>query len=487
MQARNVAGALAFMSAYKAAKNKNADPLRVGPASAIRNMLLWFAAFLIPIGNLPQALMTNVRWPEFLWPVGGWVYDNATGFVFFLICVVWFLGLATCIRPLRQILPIKFWQQKLLPIRGDVIRASERRMLRKLREIVVPALVAEGKPFRASISSGNVDADHLTFDFHAAGASIGKAESALDQIRLASGFEFGKVTERYANGVAVLTFELAAEEPQDALGEARTFPVGTPADAKAALLGWRADGSDWVQRIYGRQVLIVGTSGAGKGSVIWSAVQSLAPLVAQGTHRFYGVDLKGGIELNVGRQVFTELATNYEQTVELLEMFAAKLEERLEHMLAVQSRDHVPTREQPGMTLILDEAASLNYLAPDAKSAKHVDALLKRILSTGRAAGINVIAALQDPNKEALTSRNLFMDVIGLRFTRKGDAITALGQEAVDDGAEAHRINTAQPGTAYVIDQEAGAAPVKVRAFWMSDAAIKALPPAPKEVTNAAH
>lgn len=57
--------------------------------------------------------------------------------------------------------------------------------------------------------------------------------------------------------------------------------TGVP-DFTALTLGVREDGAPYELRLFGTQVLIVGATGSGKGSVIWSLVRSLAGGVGTG-------------------------------------------------------------------------------------------------------------------------------------------------------------------------------------------------------------
>ena len=61
------------------------------------------------------------------------------------------------------------------------------------------------------------------------------------------------------------------------------------------------DGTVWRLQLVGSHVLVVGATGAGKGSVIWSLLLQLAPLVRAGLVEVWAVDPKGGMELAAGR------------------------------------------------------------------------------------------------------------------------------------------------------------------------------------------
>lgn len=275
---------------------------------------------------------------------------------------------------------------------------------------------------------------------------------------------------------------------RDALADQGTIPFRMVplADAAAPVrIGVTSEGP-FSLPIFGRQTLLVGASGAGKGSVIWSALGQLAPSIHTGTVRVHGVDLKGGVELTAGRPLFHDVAYNYDEAAAMIERLALRLDDRLAYMRENGLRKHVPTSTEPLELLLIDEAASLSYLAPDTKSRNAVDANLKRVHSTGRAAGIAVLAAMQDPRKESLASRDLFTATVALRFRTKDDAVLALGSAAYEAGAHCDRIPTTKAGMGFVIDGETGGI-VQFRASWVSDEDITEIArrfPAPVAVND---
>lgn len=237
-------------------------------------------------------------------------------------------------------------------------------------------------------------------------------------------------------------------------------------------IGLHESGGLYGLQVYGKMTLLVGGTGSGKGSVIWSLLLGLAPAIRAGVVRVHGIDLKGGVEFTTGVDLFHQVAYTYAEAKDLLAGLEDALEQRLAHMVESGSRKHVPSADHPLELLVVDEAASLTYLAPDTATSKKVDAHLKRILSTGRAAGFSVLAAMQDPRKESLSTRDLFSNQIALRLRTEDDARLALGAWAVDAGAQAHMIPETQQGTGYGIDSETSEI-VRFRAFWCSDDAVR--------------
>lgn len=151
------------------------------------------------------------------------------------------------------------------------------------------------------------------------------------------------------------------------------------------------------------------------------------------------------------------------------------MRDRLAHMREVGSRKHVPTAAEPLQVLVIDEAAALSMVL-DKKGYDRSQRRLKEILSQGRAAGVAVIAALQDPRKEALTARDLFTRQIALRLRSADETRMAIGQSAHEAGARCEDISPSAPGTGFslVIEGEA-VGPQRVRAFWVDDEQVRTL------------
>lgn len=285
--------------------------------------------------------------------------------------------------------------------------------------------------------------------------------------------------ERISAQTVRLVFPRVA--PVDRLAVAIPFPepghpfprTNAATDPVAPLVIGRQDsGADFCLNLADRQTLVLGSSGSGKGSVVWSVMLALAPHIDRGTVRVIGVDLKGGVELITGEPLFDSIATTFEQAAAALGELRAEVDRRLEYMVSVGSRKHEPTTEQPAILLLLDEYSSLVYTAPDNKAKTAIESDLKRVLSTGRAARINVLALAQDPRADSILARSLFTSVVGLRFRTKDDATLALGASTYDAGAHCDKIPQSQPGTGYMVDGETGAV-VRFRAFWCDDQAIK--------------
>jgi S-DNA-T family DNA segregation ATPase FtsK/SpoIIIE len=239
-------------------------------------------------------------------------------------------------------------------------------------------------------------------------------------------------------------------------------------------VGRSEDGTLYRLRQHGRHVLIAGASGAGKASVLWSQVAALAPLVRVGSVVLHGIDPKR-MELVFAPELFARLTTGTPaDAADHLEELVEAMGERQDRMTG-KLREHTATPDDPALVVIIDELASLTAYCTDRDAKKRVEAALSLLLSQGRAVGVYVVAALQDPRKDVVTFRDLFTTRIALRTTEAAHVDMILGDGALDRGAHCHRIPDTLPGVGYVL-VEGAAEPVRVRfSSYLTDADIRAL------------
>ncbi|MGO9351294.1 MAG: FtsK/SpoIIIE domain-containing protein [Mycobacterium sp.] len=245
----------------------------------------------------------------------------------------------------------------------------------------------------------------------------------------------------------------------------------TAVDPSSLRLGVTEAGIWWRLPVLGQHILVAGATGSGKGSVLWSIIAALASGVRAGSVRLLVVDPKGGMEFGRGQKLFTGFAYDSgEHTLGLLQAVTTVMQQRAQRLRG-QTRLHTPTAAEPLIVLIVDEIASLTAYIGDRKTRAEVEQLLGLLLSQGRAVGVSVVAAVQDPSKDVLPIRQLFSIRIGLRMTESTQTTMVLGAAAREAGAVCDRIPTSIPGVAYVCEDGA-TEPVRVRAFHVTDADI---------------
>jgi DNA segregation ATPase FtsK/SpoIIIE, S-DNA-T family len=260
----------------------------------------------------------------------------------------------------------------------------------------------------------------------------------------------------------------------DALARPLRLPrpaAGATVDLGAAVVGATDAGRWWRLPLLGHHILIAGATGAGKGSVVWSLIAALAPAVRAGSVRLWVIDPKGGMEFGRGTALFTGFAhDNGENTLGLLRAVVTVMQQRAARLRG-RTRLHAPTVAEPLIVLIVDELASLTAYIGDRKIRTEVEQLLGLLLSQGRAVGVSVVAAVQDPSKDVLPIRQLFTVRVGLRMTESSQTTMVLGAAARDAGAVCEHIPTSTPGVGYVLEDGA-TEPIRVRAFHVTDADI---------------
>ena len=299
--------------------------------------------------------------------------------------------------------------------------------------------------------------------------------------------DYAKVSERLVHTFGALAMRVRPGRRPDLVELVLRFvdpltqtvaplPVPATPDFTALPLGMDEDGQLYALCLFGTQVLIVGATGSGKGSVIWSIIRALASGVRSGLVQLWGFDPKGGMELGIGRRMFTRLATrDFRQMADMLEEAAAVAQERAER-LAGETRQHEPTVAEPLIVLVIDELATLTAYVTDRQLKDRIKAALGAILTKGRAVGVHVVAAIQDPRKDALPFRNLFPTRIGLRLSEEGEVDMSIGEGMRDRGALCDRIpkGPAHAGTGYVV-MDGDPTPLRVRFSYLIDADIRAL------------
>lgn len=244
--------------------------------------------------------------------------------------------------------------------------------------------------------------------------------------------------------------------------------TSTGTDLARLPVGLADDGDPWRMRLSGTHTLIAGATGSGKGSVLWSLMASLAPALRDGWAQVWAIDPKGGMELGLGRGCFARFeGGDAEAMCDLLEDAVTVKSERAARLAATGQRVHSPTAEDPHLVIVVDELATLTAFAERAVT-RRIDHALGLLLTQGRAVGISVVAAVQDPGKDVVTWRDLFPTRIALRVDNRIQVDMVLGEGARDSGARADEINELKPGVGYV-RVEGTRAIRRVRAAYLAD------------------
>jgi S-DNA-T family DNA segregation ATPase FtsK/SpoIIIE len=246
---------------------------------------------------------------------------------------------------------------------------------------------------------------------------------------------------------------------------------GSAVDLRRVWAGRTEYGQDWHLPLAGGHTLTAGATGAGKGSVMWCPLVSIAPAIRDRWVRVSGIDPKG-MELAYGRGIFHRYAVTGADALALLEDLIEGMAAR-KAAFAGRVRVVPISPEHPLELLEFDEIAALTKYT-DRKTRDAISERVALLTTQGRALGFTVRGYVQEPTKETVPVRELFPRRICLRVSAKSHVSMVLGDQASERGAWAHRIPETDAGVGYVWG-EGLREPLRIRAGWVPDHTIKHL------------
>ena len=205
----------------------------------------------------------------------------------------------------------------------------------------------------------------------------------------------------------------------------REVAGSVPSVAEPVELGVFDDGSAVLVRLLYRNVLVGGVVGSGKSGVLNVL---LAALVACQDVAVWGIDLKGGMELQPWASCLGRLATTPADAAELLADAVAELDGRAADLTGQGERLWKPAPGRPALVIVVDEYAEL----PE-EAHRLTDSIARR----GRAVAVTLLVATQRPTQAAMGHGAVRsqMDVrICLRVRERRDTDLVLGQGMYADG-----------------------------------------------------
>jgi len=253
---------------------------------------------------------------------------------------------------------------------------------------------------------------------------------------------------------------------------ALTSVRGEEIDLRRVWSGRTEYGTDWTQPLAGGHTIVAGATGAGKNTITWAPIVSIAPAIRDGLVRLSGIDPKG-MELAYGRRVFSRYAVDSKDTLALLDDLIDGMEARKVEF-AGRVRTVPISRQHPLELLEFDEIGALIRYVGDRKTREAITERVALLTTQGRALGYTVRGYVQEPTKDTVPVRELFPRRICLRVASKSHVGMVLGEHAYDRGAWANRIGEHEPGVGYLFG-EGVREPLRVRAGWVPDETIKAL------------
>ncbi|MGH3904155.1 MAG: FtsK/SpoIIIE domain-containing protein [Pseudonocardiaceae bacterium] len=246
-------------------------------------------------------------------------------------------------------------------------------------------------------------------------------------------------------------------------------------DLNALVVGEDEYGDDFSLRLVGRCLLVAGTMGAGKGSLIWAPLRAMGPMLRDGLVRVRVIDLKGGMETERGRPLFTDWTADVAGALRILRAFRDDMKARQGDLKAAGLRKFHHSAAQSFEWLVIDELAMLSAYA-DRATVREAMGLLGEIQTQGRAVGFAVAAYVQEPTKDIVDTRELFTDRICLAVTSASHVDMVLGDGARDRGALADQIplDDEHAGIGYVIAHRSRRI-TRIRAGYVTDDEIDEL------------
>ncbi|HEX5116452.1 MAG TPA: FtsK/SpoIIIE domain-containing protein [Pseudonocardiaceae bacterium] len=244
-----------------------------------------------------------------------------------------------------------------------------------------------------------------------------------------------------------------------------------PVDLRRVWSGRTEYGQDWHVSLAGSHTLVAGSTGAGKNSVMWCPLVSIAPAIRDGLVRVSGIDPKG-MELAYGRRVFTRYAVTGADALTLLDELVSAMDTRKAEF-AGRVRTVPISTEHPLEILEFDEIGALTKYT-DRKTREAITERVALLTTQGRALGFTVRGYVQEPTKDTVPVRELFPRRICLRVAAKSHVAMVLGDQAYERGAWANRIGESEAGVGYVFG-EGVREPLRIRAGWVPDETVKEL------------
>jgi S-DNA-T family DNA segregation ATPase FtsK/SpoIIIE len=246
---------------------------------------------------------------------------------------------------------------------------------------------------------------------------------------------------------------------------------GGAIDLRRVWAGRTEYGQDWHIPLAGGHTLVAGATGAGKNSVMWCPLVSIASAIRDGLVRVSGIDPKG-MELAYGRGIFHRYAVTGTDALAVLDELVAAMDARKSEF-AGRVRSVPTSPEHPLELLEFDEIGALTKYT-DRKTREAITERVALLTTQGRALGFTVRGYVQEPTKDTVPVRELFPRRICLRVSAKSHVGMVLGENAYDRGAWANRIGESEAGTGYVVG-DGIREPLRIRAGWVPDEAIKQL------------
>jgi DNA segregation ATPase FtsK/SpoIIIE, S-DNA-T family len=183
--------------------------------------------------------------------------------------------------------------------------------------------------------------------------------------------------------------------------------AGRSVDLRRVWAGRTEYGQDWYLPLAGSAChsLTAGGTGAGKNSVTWCPLVSIAPAIRDGLVRVSGIDPKG-MELAYGRKIFHRYAVTGTDALAVLDDLVDAMAAR-KTAFAGQVRTVPISVEHPLELVEFDEIGALTRYT-DRRTREAITERIALLTTQGRALGFTVRGYVQEPTKDTVPVRELF-------------------------------------------------------------------------------
>lgn len=262
-------------------------------------------------------------------------------------------------------------------------------------------------------------------------------------------------------------------EPFTEVIDAPDMPAESDAvDLQSIYLGDDEFGGEWRESLTGNHWFVAGATGAGKNSIGWSLLRTLAPLIRDGLVRLWVCDPKQ-MEFAKLAPIAHRYAASDEDCADLIAEYVEDLKEGQSVLGGKGKRTLTVSRETPINLLIADEMGALLAYGDYARDNRRNLAVVG---SQGRSSGHHMVGFVQEPTKDTVPVRDLFTVRVCLRLTAAGQVDGVLGEDARLRGALADEIPNIPEtaGIGYVVRPRTRV-PMRVRAAYVDDREIDQL------------
>jgi hypothetical protein len=223
--------------------------------------------------------------------------------------------------------------------------------------------------------------------------------------------------------------------------------VGIQEDGEIAYIPYyERDINAVVNKLFG------GSQGSGKSGGFALHIMDIA-CRSDGTQ--WGFDLKDGMEIAPYDPVMDNLAVNPEEATEAIEGLDAIMTYRGETNTAEGLKAWPVGPDKPLLFVWIDELHRLLAASNgrDGRAMRRCEEVLVRLATTGRALGMSVNGATQNPTLEA-TRTSQFRDRLNQRICFRTESAAHEGYIIPNRKVDAHLIPSSMPGMCYVQDRD---------------------------------